>query len=224
MSVFKIAIDGPAGAGKSTIAKAVAKKLGIVYIDTGAMYRAVGLAAVRHGVDPKDAEGVKGILDDIRIEIAHGENGQIVYLNGEDVSTEIRLPEISVAASDVAVIGEVRAKLVELQRELAQKTSVIMDGRDIGTFVLPDAELKIFLTASVDERAMRRYRELMEKGDKCTFEEVKTDMEYRDKNDSGRKIAPLKPAEDSITVDTTGKGLEESVELILNIVSRELGI
>ncbi len=222
MSVFKIAIDGPAGAGKSTIAKSIAKKLGIVYIDTGAMYRAVGLAAVRRGINPKDTEGVRGILDEIKIEIAHGENGQIVYLNGEDVSSEIRLPEISVAASDVAVIGEVRAKLVELQRALAEKTSVIMDGRDIGTFVLPDAELKIFLTASVDERAMRRYRELIEKGDECRFDEVKKDMEYRDKNDSGREIAPLKPAEDSITVDTTGKGLEESVEMILDIVDREL--
>lgn len=222
MSTFKIAIDGPAGAGKSTIAKSVAKKLGIVYIDTGAMYRAVGLAAVRRSISPKDVESVKGILDEIQIEIAHGENGQIVYLNGEDVSTEIRLPEISVAASDVAVIGEVRAKLVELQRALAEKASVIMDGRDIGTYVLPDAELKIFLTASVDERAMRRYRELIEKGDTCSFEEVKKDMEYRDKNDSGREIAPLKPAEDSITVDTTGKGLEESVEMILDIVNREL--
>ncbi len=220
MPTFKIAIDGPAGAGKSTIAKAVAKELKIVYIDTGAMFRAVGLAAVRAGVDPKDKEAIKGILNDIKIDIAHDERGQRVFLCGEDVSEAIRMPEISVAASDVAVIGEVRTKLLELQRELAEKNDVIMDGRDIGTHVLPNANMKIFLTASVDERAMRRYRELIEKDIECDFDEVKKDIEYRDKNDSSREIAPLRPAEDSILVDTTGKSLSESIELMLGIINK----
>lgn len=220
MPTMKIAIDGPAGAGKSTIAKKIAEKLKIVYIDTGAMYRTVGLAAVRSGIDPKDEKGVCGILDSIDIEIAHGDDGQIVYLNGTDVSREIRTPEISVAASDVAVIAKVREKLVELQRSLAEKTDVVMDGRDIGTFVLPDAGIKIFLTASSDERAARRFAELREKGENVTLDEVKRDMEYRDKNDSSRSIAPLKAAHDSIRVDTTGKTLDESVEMILDIVNK----
>lgn len=222
MSTLKIAIDGPAGAGKSTIAKKIAEKMKIVYIDTGAMYRAVGLAAVSAGIDPKNKEAVKGILCDIKIEIAHGDDGQLIYLNGRDVTKEIRTPEISVAASDVAVIGEVREKLVELQRRLAEKTDVVMDGRDIGTYVLPDADVKIFLTASADERARRRYAELAGKGEKCSLEEVKRDMEYRDKNDSGRSIAPLKPAEDSILADTTGKTLDESVDMILELVRKQV--
>lgn len=222
MSTLKIAIDGPAGAGKSTVAKKIAEKMKIVYIDTGAMYRAVGLAAVSAGIDPKNKEAVKGILCDIKIEIAHGDDGQLVYLNGRDVTKEIRTPEISVAASDVAVIGEVREKLVELQRRLAEKTDVVMDGRDIGTYVLPDADVKIFLTASADERARRRYAELAEKGEKCSLEEVKRDMEYRDKNDSGRSIAPLKPAADSILADTTGKTLDESVDMILELVRKQV--
>ncbi len=220
MATFKIAIDGPAGAGKSTIAKLAAKELGIVYIDTGAMYRAIGLAAVRKGIDPgKDIAEVEAMLPDINVEIAHSENGQSVFLNGEDVSIEIRLPEVSVAASDVSRIPSVRAKLLELQRGLAEKTDVIMDGRDIGTVVIPNAELKIFLTASVEERAMRRYRELCEKGIECDFDEVKRDMEYRDKNDSEREIAPLKPAEDSVYVDTTGNDLDESVAMIMKIIN-----
>ncbi len=220
MATFKIAIDGPAGAGKSSIAKLAAKSLGIVYVDTGAMYRAIGLAAIRKGIDPdKDVEAVEKMLPEVNVEIAHSENGQKVFLNGEDVSTEIRLPEVSVAASDVSRIPAVRTKLLELQRGLAKKTDVIMDGRDIGTVVLPDAELKIFLTASVEERAMRRFKELLEKGVECDFDEVKRDMEYRDKNDSEREIAPLKPAEDSVYVDTTGNSLEESVKIIMDIIN-----
>ncbi len=219
MATFKIAIDGPAGAGKSTIAKVAANRLGIVYVDTGAMYRAIGLAAVRAGIDHSaDIKGVEALLDGISVEIAHSEGGQSVFLNGEDVSVEIRLPQVSVAASDVSRIPKVREKLLELQRGLANKTDVIMDGRDIGTVVLPDAQLKIFLTASVDERAMRRYRELIEKGVECEFDQVKADMEYRDKNDSQREIAPLKPAEDSVIVDTTGNDLDESVEIIMNLI------
>lgn len=224
MGTFKVAIDGPAGAGKSTIAKAAAQQLKFVYIDTGAMYRAVGLAAVRAGINPNtDINEVEAMLPRIEIDISHGENGQEIFLNGENVSKEIRMPEISVAASDVSRIPAVRQKLLGLQRSIAEKTDVIMDGRDIGTVVLPHAELKIFLTASVEERAMRRYKELCEKEIESSFDEVKRDMEYRDKNDSEREIAPLKPAPDSIIVDTTGKTLEESVEWIFNIIreSRE---
>ncbi|MBE7023886.1 MAG: (d)CMP kinase [Ruminococcaceae bacterium] len=219
MSTFKIAIDGPAGAGKSTIAKKAAAQMDFVYIDTGAMYRAIGLAAVRQGLRPdSDISGIVDMLPDVNIDLAYGENGQEIFLNGENVSTEIRLPEISVAASDVSKIPEVRAKLLELQRSIAEKTDVIMDGRDIGTVVLPDAQLKIFLTASVEERARRRFEELKEKGIECDFEEVKRDMEYRDKNDSEREIAPLRPAEDSVVLDTTGNTLEQSVELILGLI------
>ena len=164
------------------------------------------------------------MLPDINIEIAHSENGQLVYLNGEDVSEDIRLPEISVAASDVSKIPSVRAKLLELQRSLAEKTDVIMDGRDIGTVVLPNAQLKIFLTASVEERAMRRYRELTEKGVKCDFDDVKRDIEYRDKNDSEREIAPLRPAEDSVYVDSTEYDLEKSVKIIMDIIKERRNV
>ncbi len=215
---MKVAVDGPAGAGKSTISKAVAKRLGFVYIDTGAMYRAIGLAAVRRGIDTTDAKGVESILDEVEVSISHNESGQQIYLNGENVSEEIRLPEISVAASNVAVIPAVRLKLVELQRRLAEKTDVIMDGRDIGTYVLPDAEVKIFLTASSEERAKRRLKELVEKGVETTFEEVLADMEYRDKNDSGREFAPLRAAEDSIPFDNTEITLSEAVDKICEIV------
>lgn len=221
MSTLKIAIDGPAGAGKSTIAKAVAKSLGFVYIDTGAMYRAIGLAAVRRNIDTKNEEGVIGILNDVEIGICHTEEGQQIFLNGENVSTEIRLPEISVAASNVAVIPAVRLKLVELQRELAEKSDVIMDGRDIGTYVLPNAQLKIFLTADVEERAKRRLLELEEKGVKTTFDEVLNDMKYRDKNDSSRDFAPLRAAEDSVIVDSTKLSLSETVEKITQLVREQ---
>ena len=224
MATFKVAIDGPAGAGKSTIAKAAAQQLKFVYIDTGAMYRAVGLAALRAGLNPgEDVEKIIEMLPEINVDISHSEKGQEIFLNGENVSNEIRLPEVSVAASDVSKIPAVREKLLGLQRSIAEKTDVIMDGRDIGTVVLPDAQLKIFLTASVEERAMRRYKELTEKGIECDFDEVKRDMEYRDKNDSEREIAPLRPAEDSIIADTTGKSLQESVDMIFSIIceSRE---
>lgn len=219
MASFKIAIDGPAGAGKSTIAKAAAAQISFVYIDTGAMFRAVGLAALRAGVDPNCAEKVEEMLPDVTIDISHGENGQEIFLNGENVSKEIRLPEVSVAASDISKIPCVRQKLLELQRSIAEKTDVIMDGRDIGTVVLPNADLKIFLTASVEERAMRRFKELKEKGIECNFEDVKRDMEYRDKNDSEREIAPLKPAEDGVIVDTTGNTLEKSIGIILELIN-----
>ena len=214
MAVLNIAIDGPAGAGKSTIAKAVAAKLGFIYIDTGAMYRAVGLGVVRRGIDTTDVEGVASILDELKRTLRHTELGQLIFLNGEDVSEAIRMPEISVAASNVAVIPAVRLKLVELQRELALNDKVIMDGRDIGTYVLPNAQLKIFLTAAPEARAQRRFLELSEKGVQTTFEEVFADMTYRDKNDSGRDFAPLKPAEDSVMVDSTELTLSQTVEKI----------
>ncbi len=221
MSTFKVAIDGPAGAGKSTIAKAAAAKMHLVYIDTGAMFRAIGLGCIRAELNPNcDIEKIIEMLPSMKIDIFHGENGQEIFLNGENVSSEIRMPQVSVAASDVSKIPEVRQKLLTLQREIAEKTDVIMDGRDIGTVVLPDARLKIFLTASVEERATRRYKELIEKGVECNFDEVKADMEYRDKNDSQREIAPLKPAEDSIIVDTTGKTLQESVDMVLELINK----
>lgn len=222
MSTIKIAVDGPAGAGKSTISKAVAKDLGLVYIDTGAMYRMVAVKALRKGIDCKDAAAVEGILDEVEMDIRHEEGGQRFYLSGEDVSEEIRTPEASVGASDVAVIPAVRLKLVDFQRALAEKHNVIMDGRDIGTYVLPDAQVKIFLTATVEVRAERRLKELQEKGIETTFEEVKKDMEYRDKNDSSRAFAPLRQAEDAFPADTGHLNLEESIELIKEIIKSKV--
>jgi len=223
MSFRKVAIDGPAGAGKSTISRAVAEELGYVYIDTGAMYRACALKMLRKEIDISgDVNSVIKAMNSTEIEIAHGENGQIVYLDGEDVTGKIRTAEVSKGASDIAKIPEVRLKLVDIQRALAQKCNCIMDGRDIGTYVLPDADVKIFLTASVEERAKRRYAELVEKGVKTTPEEVLSDMKKRDANDSGREFAPLKQAEDSVLVDTTGNTLEKSVELLKDIIIKNL--
>ena len=223
MATKKVAIDGPAGAGKSTVAKAVAKTMGFVYIDTGAMYRAIGLGAVRRGIDAADAQAVENILDELQVTIKHGPQGQLIFLNGEDVSEAIRMPEISVAASLVAVIPAVRLKLVELQRKLAEETDVIMDGRDIGTYVLPGAQLKIFLTASPEARASRRYEELREKGVQTTFEEVYQDMLFRDKNDSSRAFAPLKAAEDSVLVDSTKWTLQETIDRVTDMVRQMTG-
>lgn len=215
---IKVAIDGPSGAGKSSISKWVANRLGFIYIDTGAMYRAVGLFALRAGIDTKSAEQLGAVLDDIAVDIKYDADGQLIFLNGENVTTAIRTPEASIAASDVSAIPAVRLKLVELQRQLAEKEDVIMDGRDIGTYVLPGADVKIFLTASVDERAGRRFEELKAKGTCVTFDEVKKDIEYRDANDSSRAFAPLKPAEDSIILDTTGNTFEQSAHLLLDII------
>lgn len=216
---MKVAIDGPAGAGKSTIARAAAKQLHFIYIDTGAMYRAVALFAVRRGVNTKeDPEGICRLLPEIEIGIRHVDGVQRIFLGKEDVSEAIRMPEISVAASDVAVIPEVRMKLVQLQRELSETADVIMDGRDIGTYVLPDAEVKIFLTADVKVRAERRYKELCEKGTDTTFEAVLQDMQYRDANDAGRAFAPLKQAEDAVLLDTTTLSPEESVAAVVQLI------
>lgn len=218
---MRIAIDGPAGAGKSTISKAVAKRLGFIYIDTGAMYRSVGLAALNAGIDTKDAKGLETILGDIDIIIENTGDSQKFYLNGTDVTEEIRKPEVSVAASDVAVVPAVRLKLVELQRKMAENADVLMDGRDIGTYVLPDAEFKVFLTASVDERARRRYAELCEKNQCVTFDDVKNDIIYRDKNDSEREFAPLRKAEDSVLVDSTDMSIDDVISKILDLVKEK---
>lgn len=217
MNNINIAIDGPAGAGKSTISRAVAKKLGYIYIDTGAMYRACALYAIKNGLKIS-SEGLLAHLNDIKINLAYTDEGQRIFLNGEDVSERIREADVSIAASDIAIVPEVRLKLVELQRELAKGNNVIMDGRDIGTYVLPDAEVKIFLTASVEERARRRCAELEERGTKTDFEQVKRDIEYRDKNDSEREFAPLRQAEDAVLVDTTDLSPSQTAERITEII------
>lgn len=223
MKKIQIAIDGPSGAGKSTMAKLVSKELGILYLDTGAMYRAVALKAIQTGTDTKNAQLLSQMVQDIDIHITYENGQQLVFLDGKDVSTEIRTPDVTVGASNVAVVPVVREKMVELQREIAKNSSVVMDGRDIGTNVLPNANVKIFLTASVEDRARRRYDELKEKGTlKQTFEEVKRDMEYRDINDSSRSYCPLKKADDAILLDTTGFPLEKSVGIILDIVKARI--
>ena len=220
-----VAIDGPAGAGKSTIARAAAKRFGFIYVDTGAIYRTLGLAAKRAGVDPKDEDGVMALLRTLDIRFDYTDDGaQHMFLNGEDVSGLIRTPEISLYASAVSAIQAVRTYLLNMQRNMAKTTSVVMDGRDIGTVVLPDAGLKIFLTASAEARARRRFIELQEKGDPATFEEVLADMLVRDKNDSTRAAAPLKAAEDAVTVDTTELTLEESIEALCALIAERFGL
>ncbi|MCX7843163.1 MAG: (d)CMP kinase [Clostridia bacterium] len=216
MPNISIAIDGPAGAGKSTIAKLVSKSMGIIYLDTGAMYRTVALKAIREGIDTLDREKLSSLVRDIDIKISYDGEEQRIFLEGEDVSGKIRTPQISIGASNVATIPEVRIKMVELQREIAAQNSVVMDGRDIGTYVLPNANLKIFLTASTEERAARRYKEQLEKGVKdISLEDVKKDIEYRDKNDSSRSFAPLSKADDAIELDTTNLTIEQVAEIIM---------
>lgn len=218
-----IAIDGPAGAGKSTIAKLCAKELEFIYVDTGALYRAIGLCAFRNNIGSKDADAILQMLKDIKVELAFNDKKeQIVLLNGEDVSGFIRTPEISMYASDVSAIPQVRAFLLELQRNMAKTNNVIMDGRDIGTVVLPDAQIKIFLTASPQVRAKRRYDELIEKGMDVNYDDILSDVITRDYNDSHREIAPLKPAEDSIIVDTSQLDLEQSVNKMISIMKERM--
>ena len=216
---ISVAIDGPSGAGKSTLAKALAKKLGYLYVDTGAIYRTVGLAAQRADLDSKDAEGVIALLPQIAIDIDYAEDGtQIMRLNGEDVTREIRTPLSSIYASDVSALPEVRAFLIEMQRDMARRHSVIMDGRDIGTVVLPDADVKIFLTASAEVRAHRRWKELREKGIHTPFDEVLRDIEYRDRQDSTRAAAPLRAADDAVTIDNSELSFDESVEAAERVI------
>ncbi len=218
-----IAIDGPAGAGKSTIAKLAAKELSFIYVDTGALYRAIGLCAYRNNIGSKDVDAILDMLKDIKVELAFNDKKeQIVLLNGEDVSGFIRTPEISMYASDVSAIPQVRAFLLDLQRNMAKTNNVIMDGRDIGTVVLPDAQIKIFLTASPQVRAKRRYDELIEKGMDVKFDDILNDVITRDYNDSHRDVAPLKPANDSILVDTSDLDLEQSVEKLLSIMKERM--
>lgn len=221
--MINVAIDGPAGAGKSTIARKAAAELGFIYIDTGALYRTVGLAALRAGKDIKSPAEVESVLtDELCVELRFENGEQRMYLNGEDVSEKIRTPEASMAASAVSAVPAVRAYLFDLQKKLARENNCIMDGRDIGTVVLPDAKVKIFLTASPEARAERRYKELCEKGMSVDFEDVLADINKRDYNDSHRAIAPLKQAEDAVLCDTSNIGLEESIELIINIIKENI--
>ena len=219
--MFNVAIDGPAGAGKSTIAKAAAKELGFIYVDTGALYRAIAYNAVTKGVID-DTQKIIDMLTDTNVELKYVDGVQAVYLNGDDVSAYIRTTEISMGASKVSAIPQVREFLLNLQRDIAQKNNVIMDGRDIATVVLPNADVKIFLFASPECRAQRRFKELMEKGEDVTLEDVLADVNQRDYQDSHREIAPLKPSEDSVMADTSKLNLEESIQLIINIIKERI--
>lgn len=220
--MINVAIDGPAGAGKSTIARAAAKELGFIYVDTGALYRTIALSAVRCGA-VSDNEKIINMLNDITVKLGFADDGsQCVYLNGEDVSSLIRTPEISMAASKVSAIPEVRAFLLDLQRDIAKENHVIMDGRDIASVVLPNAKPKIFLFASPECRAERRYKELVEKGEDVTYEDVLADVNQRDYQDSHREIAPLKPTEESVMADTSELDLQQSIELIIRIIKENM--
>lgn len=221
--MINVAIDGPAGAGKSTMAKAAAKELGFIYIDTGALYRTVGLNALRNGADIENPESIeKTLMENLSVELRFIDGEQRMFLNGEDVSLKIRTPEASMAASKVSAVPAVREYLFDLQKKLANENNCIMDGRDIGTVVLPDAKVKIFLTASPEARAKRRYKELIEKGMDVKYEDVLSEMKERDYNDSHRAIAPLKPASDAIFLDTSDIGLEDSVELIIKTIKENI--
>ena len=221
--IIHIAIDGPGGAGKSTISKTVAKKLDILYVDTGSLYRTIGLFVKLKDVNPKDGAAVASILHEISLEVKYENGAQVNYLNGVNYGDAIRTPEMSMYASDVSKIPEVRAFLLETQKQIAKKNSVIMDGRDIGTVILPNADVKIFLTASAECRAMRRYKELCERGQSVRYEDVLKEMNERDEQDSNRKIAPAKPAEDAILLDTTGFNFEQSVNMILELIEKKCG-
>lgn len=219
---IKIAIDGPSGAGKSSIAKASAKRLGYIYVDTGAMYRTVALNALRKGVNLENNNEIVNSLEGLEVTLGFVDGSQRVYLNGEDVSADIRTPEVSMSASKVSAVSEVRKFLFDLQRNIADNNNCLMDGRDIGTVVLPDAQIKIFLTASASKRAERRCKELLENGIETNFEEVLADIEQRDYNDSHREIAPLKPTDESIIVDTSELDLQQSIDAVLKVVRERI--
>ena len=221
--MFQIAIDGPSGAGKSSVAKLIAAKMGIVYVDTGALYRTIGYFVRGRGIARTDIAGIVSCLPHIAIEVRYEDGAQHVYLNGEDLGDRIREPEISMYASTVSKIPEVRAFLLETQKDIARKNSVIMDGRDIGTVILPNADLKIFMTASPETRAKRRYLELREKGQNVTLEQVMEEMMARDAQDAGRDIAPAVPAEDAVMYDNSGLTFEESLESLLAFIKERLG-
>jgi len=221
MKTISIAIDGPSGAGKSTLARAIAAELGCLYVDTGAIYRTIGYYALTHGIDPKDSAAVTKSLPDIQVELTYGEDGlQHMLLNGQDVTKEIRLPEVSLCASAVSAHPEVRAFLLDMQRQLARTHSVIMDGRDIGTVVLPEADVKVYLTASAQARARRRCAELEQRGTPEPFEKVLREIEERDWNDTHRDVAPLRQAEDAVLLDTTELTFQESKTALLHIIRK----
>lgn len=222
MSVINVAIDGPAGAGKSTIAKAAAKELGFIYVDTGALYRTVGVNALRNKVNMESDEDIASVLPLTQVQLKFVDGEQRMYLNGENVSSEIRMPEASMAASRVSAVPKVRSFLFDLQRDLAKKNNCIMDGRDIGTVVLPEAKVKIFLTASPECRAERRYKELCQKGVEVNYDDVLNDIVKRDYNDSHRAVAPLKPAEDSVYLDTSELDLQQSIDAVINIIKEKI--
>lgn len=219
---MNIAIDGPAGAGKSTIAKKVAKEMGFIYVDTGAMYRAMALYILQHGIDEKNEQAIAAVCDDIDVALRYESGEQRVLLCGEDVSKEIRREEVGNMASVTSVYGCVRKKLVSLQQQLAAKEDVIMDGRDIGTCVLPQAPLKIYLTASVETRAKRRYKELCEKNVTCDLAEIMKDIEERDYRDMHREISPLKQAEDAVLVDSSDMTIDEVVTTIITLAKERM--
>ena len=218
--VYSVAIDGPSGAGKSTLAKECAKRFGFLYVDTGAIYRTVGLAAKRAGIPPESAADVLPLLPTLEIDLRHAEDGQHMFLFNEDVNGLIRTPEVSAYASKVSAIAEVRSFLMEMQRSLARKNSVIMDGRDIGTVVLPNADIKVFLTASAEARAKRRQLELEEKGQSFSFEAILRDMQERDERDTQRAAAPLRAADDALLMDTTALSLEESIAALCAVIEK----
>lgn len=223
MKYKSIAVDGPSGAGKSTMAKKLARALGFLYVDTGAIYRTLGLFALRQGISPEDEAAVSKLLPMVSIRLDYGEDWvQKMYLNGEDVTDAIRTPEVSTAASQISAIPGVRDFLMDMQRDLAKQGNVIMDGRDIGTVVLPDADVKIFLTASAEDRARRRFEELAARGSRTDYETVLADIRERDHRDSTRSAAPLRQAEDALLVDTTGNSMEESFEVLLQTVREKL--
>jgi len=223
MEHFAIAIDGPSGAGKSSLAKRLAAEFGFIYVDTGAIYRTVGLAAYRAGIDRKNEQAVAALLPELKISMGYNKSGeQRMFLNGEDVSEEIRLPEMSLCASEVSALPAVRAFLLEMQRKTAESSNVIMDGRDIGTVVLPNAELKIFLTASAEARAKRRFLELKAKGIEESYDDVLREIIQRDEKDTKRAAAPLREAEDAIHVDTTELDFEESFRALCDITANRL--
>lgn len=219
-NLIRIALDGPSGSGKSTIAKKLSKELDILYLDTGAMYRATALKAIKLGIDSFDAQGVDTFINDIDLEIKYVDGAQHTFLDGEDVSEKIREPHVSMAASNISSLKNVRLKMVDMQRKIASGTSCVLDGRDIGSYVLPDADFKFYITASVDERAQRRYKELVAKGHQVDFENLRQEIEQRDYNDKNRDFSPLKKADDAIEIDTTEMSIEQVCEKVLSYVNK----